>query len=103
VTPNSQTTSISTFCVAFYIFVVCEVEVLGCLLVPGTLTITLTLKLTLHHNPKLILIPVEVLSFGLTNSPSSLSGHGHMTSINLEISENISETVEDSDIVRMKD
>jgi len=42
----------------------------------------------------------EVLAFGLTNYPSS---YGHVTSKFWEITDNISEMVQDIDIVTMKD
>jgi len=46
-------------------------------------------------------------SIGITNCPSKGRGHGHMTSLNFrkisEISDNISETVQDIDIVTMED
>ena len=42
-------------------------------------------------------------SIGITNCPLNGHGHGHMTSLNLKKSDNISETVQDKDIVTMED
>jgi len=44
--------------------------------------------------------PCEVLTFGLTNSPSSGHGRDHVSSS--EVIDNISEMVQDRDIVTMK-
>jgi len=44
--------------------------------------------------------PCEVLAFRLTNSPLSGRGHGHVTSLNFD---NISEMVQEGDIVAMED